>query len=461
METVDMDRFLQEFSEIGCDFSTSVELLGYRARHQPNCLAFTFLPDGETEGDRLTYAELDRQARAIAAKLQALGLSGERALLLYPSGLDYLAAFFGCLYAEVVAVPAYPPHNQRNTPRIQAVVADARAAIALTTTTMLSKVRSLLTEKNRSGEFTVVGYGQLRSRHRRELARTLNPHDTLAFLQYTSGSTGTPKGVMLTHGNLLHNAAMTYRVMGHSPTSKFVSWLPTYHDMGLIGGILQPLYGGFPCILMPPAAFLQRPYRWLQAISRYNGTTSGAPNFAYELCIDKIAPEQVQTLDLSSWSVAFNGAEPIRADTLERFWAKFAACGFRKQAFYPCYGMAETTLMVSGGLKTAPPVFKTIQKDALECDQVVEGDWEDNENACTLVGCGQTLPELQIVIAHPEMLTRCLPSQVGEIWVSGPSVGCGYWNRPEDTEQTFRAYLSDTGEGPFLRTGDLGFLPRW
>ncbi len=485
-----MDRFLQEFSEIECDVSTTVELLRYRAIHQPDRLAFTFLPDGETEGESLTYAELDRQARAIAAKLQALGLSGERALLLYPPGLEYLAAFFGCLYAGVVAVPAYPPRNHRNTPRIQAVVTDARAAIALTTTAMLPKVRSLLTEKTDLGNLQWLATDNCERGIEESWQEPSIHRDTLAFLQYTSGSTGTPKGVMLTHGNLLHNAAMTYRIMGHSPTSKFVSWLPTYHDMGLIGGILQPLYGGFPCILMPPAAFLQRPYRWLQAISRYKGTTSGAPNFAYELCIDKIAPEQLQTLDLSSWSVAFNGAEPIRADTLERFYAKFASCGFRKQAFYPCYGMAETTLMVSGGLKTAPPVFKTIKKDTLECDRVVEGDWASqvkgeegkgkgnalplpltfnlspdnqplpipNENACTLVGCGQTLPELQIVIAHPETLTRCLPSQVGEIWVSGPSIGCGYWNRPEETEQTFRAYLSDTGEGSFLRTGDLGFL---
>lgn len=452
-----MAQPLDQFPETLLNCSTWVTLLRQRTLHQPEQLTFSFLPDGETEGASLTYRELDRLSRAIAAQLQALGLSGERALLLYPPGLAYIAAFFGCLYAGVVAVPAYPPRNQRNTPRIQAVVADAQAQIALTTTAILSQVQSLLAEKTDLGDLQWLTTDSLESGIEDNWQEPFISTDTLAFLQYTSGSTGTPKGVMLSHGNLLHNAAMTYRLMGHSPSSKFVSWLPTYHDMGLIGGTLQPLYGGFPCILMPPAAFLQRPYRWLQVISRYQGTTSGAPNFAYELCIHKITPEQQKMLDLSTWSVAFNGAEPIRQDTLEKFYAKFASCGFRRQVFYPCYGMAEATLMVSGGLKTASPAIKTIQGDALERNQVIEAGAE-HRNVHTLVSCGHSLPLQQIVIAHPETLTRCLPNEVGEIWVSSPSVGQGYWNRPKETEQTFLAYLSDTGEGPFLRTGDLGFL---
>jgi amino acid adenylation domain-containing protein len=456
-ENSKMDNFVTEFSEIQRNFSTIADILRYKAVHQPDQLAFTFLPDGETEGDRLTYRELDRRSRALAAQLQILGLVGERALLLYPPGLDYLAAFFGCLYAGVVAVPAYPPSNQRNTPRIKAVVTDARAAIALTTTAILSKVQSLLSETTDLGNFQWLTTDNLDSGIEQSWQEPFINTDTLAFLQYTSGSTGTPKGAMLSHGNLLHNAAMTYRLMEHSPSSKFISWLPTYHDMGLIGGILQPLYGGFPCVLMPPAAFLQRPYRWLRAISHYRGTTSGAPNFAYELCIHKITLQQRQTLDLSSWSVAFNGAEPIRQETLERFSVAFADCGFRSSAFYPCYGMAEATLMVSGGLTAAVPVTKTIRGDALERNQIFETSVAI-EDACTLVGCGQTLPEQQVVIAHPDSLTRCQSDEVGEIWVSGPSVGEGYWHRPVETEQTFRAYLSDTGEGPFLRTGDLGFL---
>lgn len=440
-------------SEILLCCSTWVDVLRYRTLHQPEKVAFTFLSDGETAEESLSYRELESRSRAIASQLQVLGLSGERALLLYPPGLDYLAAFFGCLYAGVVAVPAYPPRNKRNIPRIKAIVADSGAAIALTNTASLAKTQALL-----AADVTRLQW--LTTDNLVELAENWQEpaieQNSLAFLQYTSGSTGTPKGVMLSHRNLLHNAATTYHCMEHSPKSTFVSWLPTYHDMGLIGGILQPLYGGFPCILMPPAAFLQRPFRWLQAISCYKGTTSGAPNFAYELCIHKITPEQQEQLDLSSWDVAFNGAEPIRQDTLERFKAKFAACGFRPSTFYPCYGMAEATLMVTGSRKTTPPVSKTIQRTALENNQAIAASTE--EDVCTLVGCGQTLAQQQIVIAHPQTFSHCLPGEVGEIWVSGPSVGHGYWNRPQETAQTFRAYLSDTSAGSFLRTGDLGFL---
>ncbi|MBG1243505.1 non-ribosomal peptide synthetase [Nostoc sp. NZL] len=443
--------------EVSLSCSTIVDLLRYRAIHQPDIVAFTFLQDGETLERTLTYQDLDRCSRAIAAQLQALGLSGERALLLYPPGLDYLVAFFGCLYAGVVAIPAYPPRNQRKAPRIEAIVADAQAKTALTTTVLLPTIQSLLADKTNCGNLQWLTTDNLTPGIENSWQEPLININTLAFLQYTSGSTGTPKGVMLGHGNLLHNAATTYQIMEHSPTSKFVSWLPTYHDMGLIGGILQPLYGGFPCILMPPTSFLQRPYRWLQAISRYKGTTSGGPNFAYELCIQKITPEQRSSLDLSSWSVAFNGAEPIRQDTLERFAETFAECGFRKEAFYPCYGMAETTLMVSGSIKTVLPRVKPVEKSALSKNQVIEAIAE-TEDSQSFVSCGQSIPQQQIIIAHPETLTRCQADEVGEIWVSGPSIGQGYWNRPEETEQTFHAYLKDTQEGPFLRTGDLGFL---
>ncbi|MBD2567372.1 non-ribosomal peptide synthetase [Anabaena lutea] len=439
------------------DFSTVVELLRYKCLEQLNTEAFTFLPDGEAQAKSWTYGELDCQSRAIACQLQGLNLTGQRALLLYPPGLDYLAAFFGCLYAGVVAVPAYPPRNQRNTPRIVAILKDAQATVILTTSGIFSQVKTLLIDKFDTNNIHWLTTDNLNPGIEAAWQQPLINQDTLAFLQYTSGSTGTPKGVMLSHRNLLHNAAVTRQYMEHTSSSKFVTWLPAYHDMGLIGGILQPLYGGFSCIMMPPASFLQRPYRWLKAISDYRGTTSGAPNFAYELCIEKITPEQRSTLDLSSWSVAFNGAEPIRQETLERFAETFAECGFRPEAFYPCYGMAEATLMVSGSVKSALVRTKTIQKTALECNHVI--DAADNaENGMQIVSCGRVVPQQQIVITNPDTLTRCAADEVGEIWVSGPSIGHGYWNRPEETEQTFHAYLQDTGEGPFLRTGDLGFL---
>lgn len=454
-----MSKFsLSSFKPAG-NCSTFVDVVRLRSSTQPDRDAFTFLLDGEIEQATLTYQELDRRSRRIAAQLQANGLTGERALLLYPAGIDFLVAFFGCLYAGVVAVTAYPPRNQRNTPRIKAIATDAQAAIALTTTEILPTVQSLMTQKTDLESLQWLATDNLAAGIEDTWQEPAIHQDTLAFLQYTSGSTGTPKGVMISHGNLLHNADTTYQFMEHSPESKFVTWLPMYHDMGLIGGILQPLYGGFPCIIMPPTAFLQRPYRWLKAISQYQGTTSGGPNFAYDLCTQKITAEQKATLDLSSWNVAFNGAEPVRHETLERFAAAFAECGFQKEAFYPCYGMAETTLMVSGVQKPTVPTIKTVQKSALESHRVWETSTKDNdEDVYHFVSCGRVIPEQKVVIAHPETLSSCKPGEIGEIWVSGPSVGQGYWHRPEETAETFQACLSDTGEQPFLRTGDLGFL---
>jgi len=449
---------IQPVSGLEClfgQYSSVVEILRYQSATQPDAAAFTFLVDGEQQAVTWTYRELEWRSHAIAAQLQALGLTGERALLLYPPGLDYLAAFFGCLSAGVVAVPAYPPRNQRNTPRILSILQDAQAAIVLSTSQALGQIQSLFGTVNDTSLKWLATDNLTLDIAQAWQEPSIN-QDTLAFLQYTSGSTGTPKGVMLTHGNLLHNVAATYLYMEHSPSSKFVTWLPIYHDMGLIGGVLQPLYGGFPCIMMSPALFLQRPYRWLHAISQYGGTTSGAPNFAYELCTQKITPEQRSTLDLSSWSVAFNGAEPIRHETLERFAQTFAECGFRSEAFYPCYGMAEATLMVSGSVKTTLPKVKTIKKSSLESNHIVDAT-PGAENSVSLVSCGRSLPQQQIIIANSD-LTRCPANQVGEVWVSSPSIGKGYWNRSEETAQTFHAYLQDTAEGPFLRTGDLGFL---
>jgi len=436
---------------------TLVDILHSRALDQPDKKAFTFLLDGETEEISLTYLELDLHARAIATRLQDLGASGERALLIYPPGLEFIAAFFGCLYAGVVAVPAYPPRRNQSLSRLQSIVEDAGATIALTTKTVLSNVERQFTQSPNLQALHWVATDNIASDLAQAWLQPAISSDTLAFLQYTSGSTGTPKGVMVTHANLLHNELMIQQAMQHTEKTIFAGWLPLFHDMGLIGNVLQPLYLGTPCILMSPVAFLQRPLRWLQAISRYKATTSGGPNFAYELCVSKITNEQRETLDLSSWEVAFNGAEPVRVETLERFATAFEPCGFRREAFYPCYGMAETTLLVSGGLKAALPVIKTVQGEALEEHRVVSASGE-NEEVRTLVGCGQTLLEQQIVIAHPDTLTPCPPNEVGEIWVWGNSVAQGYWNRPEETQATFRAYLAGTGEGPFLRTGDLGFL---
>jgi natural product biosynthesis luciferase-like monooxygenase protein len=436
---------------------TLVDILCRRARIQPDRLAYTFLADGENEEKRLTYGEMDRRARSIAALLQSLGGAGERVLLLYPPGLDYIAAFFGCVYAGAIAVPIYPPRQNKTMSRIAAIIADAQPAVALTSSQILSRVTSSLADPGNLNSMrwqAVEGEANGTQTEWQEPAIT---GDTLALLQYTSGSTGAPKGVMLSHRNLLHNSALLRHSFEYTSESHCVSWLPVYHDMGLIGGVLQPLYGGFPCTLMSPVSFLQRPVRWLEAISRYKATISGGPNFAYELCVRKIGSAQMSSLDLSSWSTAFNGAEPIRAETLNRFSETFAPCGFRKEAFFACYGLAESTLIVSGSKNADLPVIKRFQLKGLENNQVIESTSED-EGARLLVGCGQSLPDAQVIIVNPETLTKCSPEEVGEVWVSGGSVARGYWNRSAETAHTFQALTSDTLEGPFLRTGDLGLL---
>jgi 8-amino-7-oxononanoate synthase len=437
--------------------SNLVELLLHRARCQPDDIGFTYLVDGENEQIHLTYRELDRQARAIGAWLQSHELAGQRALLLYPAGLDFIAAFFGCLYAGVIAVPVYPPRRNRSLNRIQAIADDAEAKVALTTELVFNRVMPLIDETPHLKQLTWLPTCQIPSEMEREWTMPDVHGDTLAFLQYTSGSTGSPKGVVLSHANLVHNSALIAHSFEHTRSGKGVFWLPSYHDMGLIGGILQPLYIGCPNVLMSPMSFLQKPFRWLSAISRFRGTTSGGPNFAYDLCVRKITPEQRKTLDLSSWRVAFNGAEPVRAETLDAFAAAFEPCGFRREAFYPCFGLAEATLIVSGGHVHQPPIVRTFDVVALARREVLDGE-PDAEGSRPLVGCGENLPDQRIAIVDPDALTPCSPDRVGEIWVHGPSMAQGYWQQPEATERMFRARLSDTGEGPFLRTGDLGFL---
>ena len=434
-----------------------VELLCRRALESPDRLAYTFLADGETEEINLTYGELNRQARAIGALLQSLEATGERALLLYPPGLDYIAAFFGCLYAGVIAVPAYPPRLNLSRLRLQAIVEDAQPTLALTTAQILSKAETLSAQAPGLGRLRWLATETLD----REMAESWQevPMDgnTLAYLQYTSGSTGQPKGVMVSHANVLRNSAYIDYGFEHTPDSISLTWLPHFHDMGLIDGIIQPLYKGFPCVLMPPVSFLQRPIRWLRAISRYKVTHSGGPNFAYDLCVRKISVAERAALDLNSWSVAYNGAEPVRNETLDRFATAFEPYGFRRSAFYPAYGLAEATLKVTGGRRTESPVFCVVQAAALEQNRVVEAS-EDEQGVRTLVGSGHAALETKVIIVHPESLTQCAPGRVGEIWVSGPGVAQGYWSRPEETARTFQAYTADTAEGSFLRTGDLGFL---
>ncbi|RMG56601.1 MAG: hypothetical protein D6722_26280, partial [Bacteroidetes bacterium] len=428
-----------------------------RAQAQPDDPLYLFLEKGETLTESYTYAEMDSRARALAARLQQAGLAGERALLLFPSGIDYLAAFWGCLYAGVIAVPVYPPQMGKQWGRIQAIIADCQPRLCLTNRNILSSLEHQMPEALGSLDMQQLVLDDIAPEAASQWAAPdINGH-SLAFLQYTSGSTGQPKGVRVTHGNLLANEAIIDHFMAPpSGPAIVVTWLPLFHDMGLIGTGLYPAYQGGCVYIMTPLAFIQSPLRWLSAISRYRANISGGPNFAYDLCVSKIPQDDLASLDLSAWRVAFNGAEPVRAATLAAFEQHVASAGFRSTAFMPCYGMAETTLMVTGEPATAIARQLHVDRLRLQQGQAVPAASATPETQA-LVSCGHTGPGLQLQIVDPDRQQALPDGQVGEVWVSGTSVCDGYWARPALSADTFRAPLSDAAASGWLRTGDLGF----
>jgi len=433
-----------------------VAVLQHWAAERGDQPAFYFT-DGEEGDDDLcmTFAELDLAARNVAGYLQKLGGKGQRVLLLYPPVLDFVIGFFGCLYAGATAVPAFPPRKNRKGQRIHGIARDCQASLALTN----EYVRQQIEGDTNWVEWESVSIIATDSLAQDYSALWKNPGlspDDLAVLQYTSGSTGQPKGVMLSHGNLVRNTELIMVAFETSKESIGVSWLPTYHDMGLVGGVLESVFIGRPVVLMSPMAFLQKPIRWFRTIARYQATTSGGPNFAYQLCVDKILDEELEGVDLSSWQTAFNGAEPVRAATLQQFSKRFTKAGFNHSAFLPCYGMAETTLIVTGGPQADPPVIRTFDSQALDLQQVVACEASDS-SARAMVASGQVLPGEQLLIVDSETLATLGEDQIGEIWIRSSSVGQGYWEREEATQETFGAHTA-AGHGPFLRTGDLGFL---
>jgi acyl-CoA synthetase (AMP-forming)/AMP-acid ligase II/acyl carrier protein len=430
-----------------------VQIVRKRASTQAEQHAFSLLLDGECELEHLTYRELDRQARTIAAWLQSQHAVGERVLLMYPTGLEFVAAFLGCLYAGAIAVPLYPPRANRSLERFQAVVADAQAVIGLTTAALSERLRSSFADAPVLSALRLQATDALPKPGRAAWTQPEILPERIAFLQYTSGSTAQPKGVMVTHGNLIHNQRMIERSFGHDERSNILSWLPLYHDLGLIGSVILPLYVGCPSILMAPTAFLQRPMRWLEAISRFKATASGGPNFAYELCLRRSTPAERANLDLRSWRVAVNGAETVRAETVQQFSAAFAPAGFSPASFYTSYGMAEATLLVTaaGG---STPVIRAFSGTELARNHVLPAAGSDSRE---LVGCGATVLDQRVMIVDPQTQRECASDQVGEIWVAGGSVAAGYWQKPELTRERFQAHIAGSGEGPFMRTGDLGF----
>jgi 8-amino-7-oxononanoate synthase/acyl carrier protein len=383
-------------------------------------------------------------------------MTGERALLLYPPGLDFVTGFFGCLIAGVTAVPAYPPRRNRNMVRIQDISKNASAKAALTVDDVVSRIWDVLDDTPHLKNLNWVATDKIDPAGADNLKKVKVTENDLAILQYTSGSTGTPKGVMLAHRNLIHNASVITHGFRPSGTCVVMSWLPTYHDMGLVGGMLMPLFVGRPGVLMSPMSFLQRPIRWLSAITKFGVTISGGPNFAYELCVNKVTEEEMAGLDLSSWDLAFNGAEPVRPHTLAAFTEKFGPVGFKGKSHYPCYGMAETTLLVTGNIRGEEPVHCTFDGKAIDKHQVTEVT-SDHKHAREVIGCGRVLPDEDVLIVDPAKGEELPPGRIGEIWVNSPSVGLGYWRNEDVTEATFKNYLAGYDK-PFLRTGDLGFF---
>ncbi len=439
-----------------------VDLLLKHSQEMHDTPAFTFLADGETETESLTYGALDRRARAIAFMLRRRHAAGERALLLYPPGLDFVAAFFGCLYAGVLAVPVFPPRparRMRGLERCRAIARDADVTIVLGTDQFIELIDEITREAPELAESHWLSTESVPLGDAGRWRQPTVDRDGVAFLQYTSGSTATPKGVKVSHANLMHNLAYLHHCAENDADSVSVSWLPVYHDMGLVSGLLLPVYEGYRSYLMAPAAFLQKPIRWLNAITRYRATSSGGPNFAYDLCVRSVSREERQQLDLSTWRVAYNGAEPIRWQTLKRFHEVFRENGFQWRHHYPVYGLAEATVLVSSGRRSFEPRAVRLDAAKLAVDKAVETQETDTDSV-TLASCGPVSCGTRIVVAHPDTREPCGPGEIGEIWVQSPSVALGYWNRPEETQKSFHAYLAGSDEGPFLRTGDLGFVSR-
>lgn len=441
------------------EIQTLVGLATFRASEQPGRLAYRFLHDGEELEASLTYAELDQRARAIAALLQAHQLYQKPVLLLLPPGLDYICSLLGCLYAGAIAVPVSPSRRSSNVSRLKSILGNCKASMVLSNDAVWQKFQSssIIKQVFQQHHLNLVSTDQLTPSGSHQWYRPdIQPED-IAFLQYTSGSTGEAKGVMVSHRNILHNSEFIYRLFEHSPQSLGLGWLSPYDSMGLLGNIIQPLYGGFPSIIFPPAYFLRHPLRWLQAISDYQITTSGGPNFAYDLCAQKVKPKDLETLDLSSWKVAFNGAEPVRPETLEKFAQTFASCGFQPEAFYTCYGLTESTLILSGGKSAKRIETRHFDSNALKQGKAIEIEQSEHGNR-TLVSCGGSQPDGTVIIVDPKSAEPCADGTVGEIWLESPSVALGYWGKAEQTEAIFKARVKGLADKPFLRTGDLGFL---
>lgn len=437
-------------------FSNLLEIVQWHLQRHPDRAVFQFLKDGEIECHPISYFDLDQKAKEIAVQLLSEAQCGDRALIVLQNGIDFITGFFGCLYAGICAVPVYPPQNrQAYLERLEMIATDCQAQFILGTSEYFDNAETRLQAFDTLSKTKKIAVDQRSSENYDYIAPDINL-DSLAFLQYTSGSTSAPKGVMVTHGNLINNIASMQACFGHDEKTIIASWLPMFHDMGLIGAVLQPICIGGKAIAMTPAAFLQKPMRWLEAISHYRATSSYAPNFAYDLCISKATEEDIQRLDLSSWTMALNGAEPIKPETIRDFSKKFAACGLHANTIYPGYGLAEATLFVSGAERLSDHLFLNVAVSNYQHRDLVKPA-SKSDAMRELISSGIPSPYNDVVIVDPEEHGRIKDGQVGEVWVRGENVASGYWQNPEKTIETFQAKIQGE-DAHYMRTGDLGFI---
>jgi acyl transferase domain-containing protein/acyl-CoA synthetase (AMP-forming)/AMP-acid ligase II/acyl carrier protein/NAD(P)-dependent dehydrogenase (short-subunit alcohol dehydrogenase family)/SAM-dependent methyltransferase len=437
---------------------TLYDVLKFRAETQPDDPAYIFLNNGEEETPPLTYKQLHDSSIAFAAKLQSRNMTGERALLIFESGYEYIISFFGCIYAGVISVPLHPPGKNKSMSRISAISLDSDAKLILSTRELREELKNECKNDDVLKKLDWLCIDDPADESSPQWQEPMLTGDSITYLQYTSGSTGIPKGVIVSHENLVTNLTIIDKSHPHDENSAMVTWLPIHHDMGLIYGMLLPFFCGYPCYYMTPQAFVQKPYRWLHAISKYKGTHNAAPNFAFELCVNKVTAEEKKSLDLSTWKFAMNAAEPVRAETLNRFHDYFAECGFEFSYFKPGYGLAEGTLILSTVTKDDYAKLIRFDDEQLEKhNKAIEAN-NDDVSSKIHVGHSNAIEDTRIAIVNPDTRIECKEGAVGEVWAKGKSIAKGYWLRKEATEETFNAHISDTGEGPFLRTGDLGFI---
>ncbi len=452
------DKQLLTSSDKGTSYPASnlVSVLQQNAKKYPEKIVYIFLEDGENEKEKISCSEIVERSKSIAAYLQKSGEKGDRVLLLFPTGIEFILSLYGCFFAGMIGVPAYPPKRNKPNERFSAILQNADPSIILCTYKIKDELEANYTQINLLEKKTILAFEDVLPEMAEDWVDPEINGENIALIQYTSGSTGNPNGVMVSHANIIHNSECIRLSFGFDASLVGVNWLPNFHDMGLIGCLIQPAYLGATNVIIPPLRFLQAPLNWFKIMTKYRATNAGGPNFAYEYCISKIDNSEIKNIDLSSVSTMFCGSEPIRKKTLENFAEKFSSSGFNECQFYPCYGLAESVLIVTGGDYKKAPAYLSVDVKALQKNKLILST--KKEESSIITACGYPWLGMTVVIVNPESAEPCGYGNIGEIWVKGTSVAKGYWNDPEGTERTFRAFIHNTEDGPYLRTGDLGFI---